>query len=636
MTSAKELALRGAAGLVRASTAVDSLLDQILYEVRTSILPQRCELIRALDLPESINDQITSYVYDEILPMGSYESATTNFAAVALDLAQLEDSLVDLRRAISWSAKFSAFNWWIRRRQSELGIERLTVIPGPGSAREFLIERESSVAEALSSLKGVVSLSESSQERIGLIRLLTVPQLDGASAKWHPIALGHELAHLKYDAGWIEECISRIKATTPASKAAMQHAALRVGAHNTPEPALPSWYVQLLSWLIEVACDSALHYFYGPDGGRALLSYLTLHSDAADGNEHPAPALRMAVLQATAKSNLKNFREPPRAPLSSRDRKDAFIHCALHIRDQVREDLALASRDKDATERVCNSARKALESGFPPSSLDWPIDILRSDPSCVEAGLVQSIWRHKDAVDMEKAREQATTRDAEERRVDFAVDFLQFSYRFEQAKALGEEDVQPSGLPNVLFLSKDGVSLSQGALGSPSMDLRLGRHFIVFKRNEISTLNSLDGQTGTQESRSAVEIGWGNSFVLHPSEMVLAVTLESIVLDNSCSAQVLSRSSLGRMGLLSATAVHVQPGFKGTLTLELVNLASVPLRLSPGQRIAQIVPTAVCGAPEPYAGKYQNQDWRPQFSAISGDWELEILKKLAENGSEPQ
>ena len=75
------------------------------------------------------------------------------------------------------------------------------------------------------------------------------------------------------------------------------------------------------------------------------------------------------------------------------------------------------------------------------------------------------------------------------------------------------------------------------------------------------------------------------------------------------------------MGLLSATAVQLHPGFRGCLTLELVNLASVPLRLSPGQRVAQIVPAPSMGKRVDYSGKYQDQDWKPHFSAVVNDWE---------------
>lgn len=81
------------------------------------------------------------------------------------------------------------------------------------------------------------------------------------------------------------------------------------------------------------------------------------------------------------------------------------------------------------------------------------------------------------------------------------------------------------------------------------------------------------------------------------------------------------------MGLLSATAVQVHPGFRGCLTLELVNLASVPLSLSPGQRIAQVVPLP-SPAESSYSGHYQNAGYRPRFSAAGSDWEVDILRAM--------
>ena len=76
---------------------------------------------------------------------------------------------------------------------------------------------------------------------------------------------------------------------------------------------------------------------------------------------------------------------------------------------------------------------------------------------------------------------------------------------------------------------------------------------------------------------------------LHPRHFVLAATLEFIGLPDDMSAYVVGRSSWGRLGLVVATAVYVQPGFHGCLTLELVNDGDSPIRLTPGTRIAQLV-----------------------------------------------
>jgi dCTP deaminase len=113
--------------------------------------------------------------------------------------------------------------------------------------------------------------------------------------------------------------------------------------------------------------------------------------------------------------------------------------------------------------------------------------------------------------------------------------------------------------------------------------------------------------------------------------MVLGVTLECLVLDNDCTAQVLSRSSVGRLGLLTATAVHIQPGYRGCPTLELVNLSSVPLSLVPGQRIAQVVTHHVCGETKGYRGYYQNIVGKPQFSKADQDLDTRILSSMGKN-----
>lgn len=404
-----------------------------------------------------------------------------------------------------------------------------------------------------------------------------------------------------------------------------------VNRELTSDPTFQSWYVQLLSWLMETACDSALYYYYGDEGAESLAGYLTLHSDRRDGTEHPSPALRVAVLTAKKKSSLSKYKEPHGTSPAASTRKEAYLHFALQVRDAVFTELNSGTYDRTASDEVWRRSVTALDRKTPPNALDWPSAALLENPASVETGLVRSLWPTK-AISTVNAspRQDEIEVVNRERRVDFAVDFLQFSHRF-QAVSSTKIGAEAEQLANVLFLSERGVSKKETrANGVSSIDVRLGRHFIVFKRNEISTLNSLDAVAESEQIRERVEIGWGSAFVLHPGEMVLAVTLESIVLDGSCNAQVLSRSSLGRMGLLSATAVHVQPGFRGTLTLELVNLASVPLRLNPGQRIAQIVPSRVCGDAESYDGKYQDQDWRPKFSAVAGDWESSILRALRE------
>jgi deoxycytidine triphosphate deaminase len=120
----------------------------------------------------------------------------------------------------------------------------------------------------------------------------------------------------------------------------------------------------------------------------------------------------------------------------------------------------------------------------------------------------------------------------------------------------------------------------------------------VFRRSHIPFLKTIENVNvyGMQE---LIEVGWGEPFTLHPQEMALAATLEYLVLPRDVGAQVVTRSSYGRLGLITATAVQVHPNFHGCLTLELLNLGQVPLQLTPGERVGQLVFTAVTpSAPE--------------------------------------
>jgi deoxycytidine triphosphate deaminase len=572
---------------------------------------------------------VEHYAFAEVLTLSQGNSARTHFSAAALNLAQLEDALVKLRRAVSWSSRFSGFNWWLQRRQKELAIDQFLVVPGPGSCREFWIERESSLASSFRDLSDVFTLSDDQLDRLDNIRILTVPRTDGASARWHPISLGHELGHLKFTLSWAHNWLSKATSSSEFAKSAVALAK----ETNEPGsgPAYPAWFGQLLSWLTETACDSVMQHFYGEEGLEALRTYLNVHSDVADGNDHPGPVLRLRALAADGPKDLRSLHEKAAVNPVTRQRRNAYCQLAVQCRDAVRDELEGVPSVMAASDVVLGLAKSAMADGSTPKAADWNADEVEERPSSVETGLVRSLWQHPSPVTEAELADDQRERTQRSRRIEHAVDFLQFVHRFRvrQREVSVDQPKNSAPLSNVLFLSPKGVTFSQSdEEGLASADVRLGRHFIVFRRNQIASLNSLDVKNESRQTQDEVEVGWGDYFILHPGEMVLAATLESLEVSEECSAQVLSRSSLGRMGLLSATAVQVQSGFRGCLTLELVNLASVPLRLSPGQRIAQVVPTVVTGSPDSYDGKYQDQDFRPRFSAVTSDWETRILYDL--------
>ena len=158
------------------------------------------------------------------------------------------------------------------------------------------------------------------------------------------------------------------------------------------------------------------------------------------------------------------------------------------------------------------------------------------------------------------------------------------------------------------------------------LDLRLGNRFIVFRRTGTASFDPLESDDDPRTIQVNLELSWSERFVLHPLEVVLGASLEYLVLPADLTGQVVTRSSYGRLGLLSATAVQIHPGFHGCLTLELVNLSTIPITLTPGERIAQLVlwrTKEVAPSDEKY-----NYPIGPQFSRVRDDPEVQVLRAL--------
>jgi dCTP deaminase len=143
-------------------------------------------------------------------------------------------------------------------------------------------------------------------------------------------------------------------------------------------------------------------------------------------------------------------------------------------------------------------------------------------------------------------------------------------------------------------------------VGDGSIDLRLGTDFLVprsFGDSGIDpTKDRVDEQISAAQERVVLPLG--ESLWLHPGQMVLGSTLEFVHLPRDCAAYVVGRSSWGRIGLLVATAVFVQPGWAGSLTLELVNEAGTPIRIQPGLRVAQLVVHQFDSVAVPYQARF--------------------------------
>jgi dCTP deaminase len=119
-----------------------------------------------------------------------------------------------------------------------------------------------------------------------------------------------------------------------------------------------------------------------------------------------------------------------------------------------------------------------------------------------------------------------------------------------------------------------------------SVDVRLDRYFRVFNNTQYT---HIDPGRQQDELTTLVEPKGDDPFVLHPGEFVLGSTLEIVTLPDDLAGRLEGKSSLGRLGLLThSTAGFIDPGFTGHLTLELSNVANLPIMLWPGMKIGQL------------------------------------------------
>ncbi|WP_158879470.1 dCTP deaminase [Amycolatopsis anabasis] len=132
-----------------------------------------------------------------------------------------------------------------------------------------------------------------------------------------------------------------------------------------------------------------------------------------------------------------------------------------------------------------------------------------------------------------------------------------------------------------------GVDPFDPAMLQPSsIDVRLDRFFRVFNNTKYT---HIDPQLQQDELTSLVEKDGEDPFVLHPGEFVLGSTYELVTLPDDLAGRLEGKSSLGRLGLLThSTAGFIDPGFSGHITLELSNVANLPITLWPGMKIGQL------------------------------------------------
>ncbi|MFC7249805.1 dCTP deaminase [Halomicroarcula sp. GCM10025324] len=159
-----------------------------------------------------------------------------------------------------------------------------------------------------------------------------------------------------------------------------------------------------------------------------------------------------------------------------------------------------------------------------------------------------------------------------------------------------------------------------------SVDLRLGSQFLEFQHANIPCIHP-NSEAEVGEYVDETEVDEGGEYILHPGDFVLGTTYERVEIPDDLIAHVEGRSSLGRLAIVvHATAGLCDPGYEGQITLELSNLGTAPVALTPGMRISQLTFTELkTPADRPYGeergSKYQGQRG-PQASKIQGDREF--------------
>ncbi|KOV89105.1 deoxycytidine triphosphate deaminase [Nocardia sp. NRRL S-836] len=154
--------------------------------------------------------------------------------------------------------------------------------------------------------------------------------------------------------------------------------------------------------------------------------------------------------------------------------------------------------------------------------------------------------------------------------------------RYPAQVLLSDQDLRKEVESGRLQLDPFDVEMLQPS----SIDVRLDRFFRVFNNTKYTHIDPSQQQ---DDLTSLVETPEGEQFVLHPGEFVLGSTYELVTLPDDLAGRLEGKSSLGRLGLLThSTAGFIDPGFSGHITLELSNVANLPITLHPGMKIGQL------------------------------------------------
>ena len=195
---------------------------------------------------------------------------------------------------------------------------------------------------------------------------------------------------------------------------------------------------------------------------------------------------------------------------------------------------------------------------------------------------------------------------------------------------LSDRSIKESIASGRIVITPYDESLVQPA----SIDIRLDGRFLVFRNYKHSCI---DPKALQKDLTEMVTVAHGDPFIVHPGEFILGNTVERVKLGDDLVARLEGKSSLGRLGLIvHATAGYVDPGFDGNITLELSNVANLPIRLYPGMKVGQISFFAMTTpADRPYGSPGLGSKYKGQTAPTASKMHLNFSTTLPTDEETP-
>lgn len=610
-------------------------LEGVVSNLQGSVPKARLSLHRAYNLirglPHGLTDLATSEIDRAPDPASVLPYLQTLLRHLSLVADFVEDHLAhgdrhELSQALSDEASEELGN---------LNLEFHNVVISHGEATNFTTQ----FGDIDAHINGPVELNDPSKPEVErFFALFRVPRVEGSGVFWKPILLGHEVAHVYVGEQNIVDQID-LASIFDFDRASS------ISSPLAPEGSLSSKSSALFrichSWVKELLCDAhALHRF-GPSAVAALAEYFATIGALDNLSEtHPPGWLRIHLmlewLGPVADARLRQVINP----------WDSLAANAPSYEVAWVDFLSLFFVNHGS--KLNSLAGECPADGYNSTNRFEEIQLVADRLGMGIAGseTVNTTGGRTEKQDVVNAAWIVRSEDSETPINSLACKAIENIAFIDSWMAAGGylPEINGSDRPDELV----GGALSQSSLlarlsrrdepggivitpllqypKGAALDLRLGNRFIVFRRTGDSSFDPLDRTTDSRTVQVYRELSWTEQIVLHPQELLLAATLEYLVLPADITAQVITRSSYGRLGLLSATAVQIHPNYHGCLTLELVNLSNLPLVLTPGERVAQLVAWKTDPV-EPGDEKY-HCPVGPEFSKARVDAESDVLRAI--------